>query len=194
MAKPKLDIIKNIARGVRETTVGIKKISIFGKIKKRFVAWRKGPENQMLINMELRNGDHVSFTAPTRNRGFEFLGGIYLYDDNLKYYHQSSKMYALDYHQDFNLPVQRRIYINEVKKTLEQSGVSEVELATNPSTLQSFIDSRIVSEILQSGVQIEEFFKSMKTLLMATLFIVIFHLVVFIAQSGVLDKLLKKGG
>lgn len=144
--------------------------------------------NKMLINMELRNGMHRQFFTFTQEPIFRFMKGCYVIDGDLKYYNVDAKCFALDYHQDFTLPIKRQLPASNIKKAIESSGTVEVENSTNPLTLENLIISKIAEGVMK-GRQIDEFFKQIKLMLIITMIAAVIHLLLFINASGVLKDM-----
>jgi hypothetical protein len=142
-------------------------------------------DERMLINMELRNGDHTSFIIRTKSSSFTFKSGEYVLDNELKYYHIDSSMYGLDYHQDFALPIKRIIPLNDIGKAVSLSGLSNIEYSTNPSVLSKFVTSKI-SEGIMKGQMIDEYLKQMKLILVITMVSSLLMLLLFVLKSGML--------
>ncbi len=114
------------------------------KFKDRFYS-----DKTLLINMELRNGHHTDMLVLATKQSFEYKKSVYIIDDELKYYNVSSKIYCLDYHQDCCLPIIRKIPVDTIKETIELSGISEVELALNPSVLGRFQKSEVIEGVMK---------------------------------------------
>jgi len=147
--------------------------------------WNNSQDKIMLVNMELRNGQHDTRIIKTVQQGFKYKGGYYIFDDELKYYNTGEQLWCLDYHQDCVLPIKRDIPVNQIKKALEASNLSEVEYSTNPSVLERFIISKI-SEGIMKGQQIDEFLKNMKTWVIIIALTGIIHLCLFVFKTGML--------
>jgi len=150
--------------------------------------WKNSQDKIMLINMELRNGQHDTFIIKAKQQGFKYKGGYYVFDDELKYYNVGEQMWVLDYHQDCTIPIRRDIPVNEIKKALEASNLSEVEYSTNPTVLERFIISKI-SEGIMKGQQIDEFLKNLKTWLILAVVTSIIHLLLFVLKTGMLKSI-----
>jgi len=137
--------------------------------------------------MELRNGDHSSFIIRTKAASFAYKGGEYVLDNELKYYHLDASMYALDYHQDFALPIKRIIPMNDINKAVSLSGLPKIEYSTNPSVLSKFVTSKI-SEGIMKGQMIDEYLKQQKLLIIITMVTVIIHFLLFVFKTGMLKS------
>lgn len=148
---------------------------------------RKHPATTSLINMELLNGFHKLFLVKEKDEGFKYRGKKYLFDNEAKYFIIDSKLWAYDYHETFSLPIKRVIPVTNIRKTIEQSGVSEVEYATNPATLERFAVSKIAEGIMR-GAELDAVFKFLKLMSVIILVVVVLHLVLFAQKSGVLSQ------
>lgn len=157
----------------------------------RYKNWIKEkffPAKSVLINMELLNGFHRFFLVKEKENGFKFSGKFYIFDNELKYYCFDSKLWCYDYHQNFCMPIKRKIPVTDVIKTIEESSITEVEYATNPSTLERFITSKIAEGIMK-GQQIDEFFKRISMLVIIILIISVIHLCLFLFKTGMLQSI-----
>jgi len=184
----------NECRTYGATKSSVKPIRKINIVKRKFLTnmyvkeWFKKkfyPNQVLLINMEMRNGKHDSFIIRANATSFKFMNGLYVIDNELKYDHLATGLYALDYHQDCALPIKRNIPINEIAKTLEASGISEVEYAVNPSTLERFLVAKIAEGIMK-GQQIDEYLKQMKLILIITMVSSVIMLALFVIKTGML--------
>lgn len=157
------------------------------KIKHRLMDKFKG-DRIIVINMELANGMHIHFPVSMSFEGFSYKGGDYLFDDEFKYYDLGFKSYCLDYHENFNLPIRRRIPLTSVQKVLEASGLSEVEYATNPATLKRFKIAKIGEGVMKAQQFVEEL-KAMRLAIYIGTGGVIIHLILFIFKTGMLNSI-----
>lgn len=147
------------------------------------------PEKTVLINMELVNGMHTQFLTTIKpDNTFKYKGKKYLVDTESKYFVTDCKLWCYDFHEEFSLPIRRNIPITKLKKTIEHSNITEVEYATNPSTLERFTVSKIAEGIMK-GQQIDEFFKRIQLLLIITMLASVIHLIIFAFKSGMLQAI-----
>lgn len=149
--------------------------------------------NQLLINMELRTGDHTYFFIdPTKADNFTFKTGTYVIDAQLKYYNIQSRCYTLDYHQDMSIPVIRRVDVNELKQAIKAyhtaKGEDHIINTTNPSLLKEFINSKVLEGVMR-GQQISEWIKKVMVLMIIAVIIGGLHLILFVVKSGMLNEL-----
>ncbi len=149
---------------------------------------RLHPETTALINMELMNGFHKLFIVKENDEGFKYRNRKYLFDNEAKYYVIDTKLWCYDFHENFVLPVKRKIPLTAIKKSLEHSNISEVEYATNPSTLERFTISKIAEGIMK-GQAIDEFMKQIRLLLIIAMVSSLIHLVLFMFKSGMLQQI-----
>jgi hypothetical protein len=155
---------------------------IWKRIKLRFF-----PHKSILVNMELINGFHNSFVVFEKDGGFTYKGRNYIFDDDLKYYHLGAQLWALDYHENFSIPLKRKIPLTKIQKTLESTDITEVEYMTNPATLERFTISKIAEGVMK-GQKIDEFFRQLRLLLIITMVASIIHLLLFAQKSGILSQ------
>ena len=146
------------------------------------------PDRAMLINMQMRNGMHRTFFIKPKKGHFTYMRGMYIIDTELRYYNIDAKMYSLDYHQEFPLPIKRNLDPNELKKAVKSSGIYEIENALNPSVLQGFLESKIAEGVMQAQ-QIDKFLKSMRFMGLITLVVVMAHMLLFMFKTGMLQSL-----
>jgi len=149
---------------------------------------RRKPGNEYLIHMEMRNGNYLDFIMLTALPAFKFRGGRYIIDDDLKYYNESSKMWALDYHQDISLPVRHKIDVNKIVKTIHETGITDVDTALNPFSLERFMVNEVIQKVMR-GEDMDKLFKFMKIMLILIFVTVVICLIILIQASGLLSGL-----
>ena len=165
-----------------------------GKSKLTIKYWRAHflerlhPETTALISMELLNGFHRLFIVKEKDEGFQYRGKKYLFDNEAKYYIIDTKLWCYDFHENFTLPIKRKIPLTHIKKSLEHSNISEVEYATNPSTLERFTISKIAEGIMK-GQAIDEFMKQIRLLLRIAMVTAVIHLALFMFKSEMLQSI-----
>ncbi len=142
----------------------------------------------ILINMELVNGFHRTFIVREKEGGFIFRGKKYIFDDDNKYYNIDTKLYAFDYHENIALPIKRKIPVSEIKKTIESSGVTDIEYAINPSTLQRFMTAKIAEGVMK-GTQLDEFLRKLNLFVIIIMVIALVHFALFLQASGLLKTI-----
>jgi len=138
-----------------------------------------------LINMELRNGFSIQFLTNTNTQSFKYKSAEYIIDDRLKYYNLSASLWSLDYHQDFSMPVGRKIDVIKLKKATQMKGVTDVDQAINPYNLREFVKSEVVQKILK-GADLDKFFTFMRNLIILTLIVSVLTLVLIIRTTGII--------
>lgn len=158
------------------------------KLKDKF--W---PDRSLLINMEMFTGNHTQFVIHTQDQEFNYAGGTYYIDTTLKYWVTNAKMYALDYHQGFSMPIQRIIRYDKVDQAIQASGLCEVEAATNPKNLEAFIKSKVIEQLMKAQ-EITEFFKSIKFMIIILLLLNAINFLLMLKNSGALQKIPGLGG
>lgn len=140
------------------------------------------------INMELRNGNWVTFMVLDKEGGFKYESGYYRFDDEMKYYNITAGMWMYDYHQNFSIPLKRKIPISDVQKTVESSGITEVEYATNPATLERFTVAKIAEGVMR-GQAIDDFLKQIRLILIIGAVASLIHLFLFMQKTGMLKSI-----
>lgn len=142
----------------------------------------------VLINMELTNGFHRTFTVIEKEEGFVFKGKKYLFDDENKYYNIDAKLYQFDYHEGITLPIKRKIPVTEIKKTMESTEGIDIEYAINPSTLQRFMTAKIAEGVMK-GTQLDEFLRKLQMYIIVIMVAVLVHFALFLYASGILRQI-----
>lgn len=104
------------------------------------------PDKNIIINMELDNGENISFLIDIYNTSFKFKERLYIVDLSMQYYSLSAKLYCLDYHQSFSLPIRRKIDVSKIKDAIDEKNL-ECRNATNPSNLRKWMESSSISKI-----------------------------------------------
>jgi hypothetical protein len=155
---------------------------IMNRIKSKMFAGRK-----YAINMELRNGKHRTFQITPKKDNFNFEGGTYIIDQSLAYDNLDCKTYMLDYHQDFSLPIRRTIPVSDVKRAIEETGMVEVESATNPIALKRILEADVGGGIARSTA-IPEFIKQFKLMIGIAMVASVLMLLLFVIKSGMLSS------
>lgn len=143
----------------------------------------------VLINMELINGMHRQFLVMLKpDNSFKYRGRMYVVDDDCKYFVIDSKLWCYDFHENFTLPIKRKLPMTTVRKSIEASGVTEIEYMTNPATLERFSISKIAEGIMK-GQQIDEFFKKIQMFMIITMVACLIHLILFMFKTGMLQSI-----
>jgi hypothetical protein len=142
----------------------------------------------LLINMELKNGFHTSFVVAEKEDGFKYRGNKYIFDEENKYYSLSSNLNCYDYHEGFALPIKRKMPVQEIKKALEISDITDIQYMANPQVLERFTVSKIAEGLLK-GQQIDEFFKQIRMFMIVTMISSLATLILFIWSSGMLKEI-----
>ena len=151
--------------------------------------FRKREKSRLvIINMELNNGHHNTFYVTEEGESFKHKGSRYIFDIKLKYYNVGFNEYCYDYHESFNLPIKREFPINDTKTAIESSGMIDSQYATNPSTLERFMNSSIIEMMLRGGA-IDKLIKILLIIGAFGLIISVSHLILYMYQSGIFDNL-----
>lgn len=146
------------------------------------------PAKCVLINFETLAGFHTHFLVTEKDGGFKYGVNQYVFDEELKYYVISAKLWAYDFHEGFTLPIKRRIPINEIRKSIVSSKITDVEYATNPRLIKEFMTSKIAEGIMK-GSALDSWMRQMKLFLIIVMVATIIHLILFVNASGMLANL-----
>lgn len=152
---------------------------------------RVKPERTYLINMELRNGMHTTLSINTSKNHFKYAGGVYVIDPQMQYFHVASRTYALDYHQDFTLPIKREFDVKGIQATIKQLGridPEQITTATNPSALESFMEGKVIEQLMKAQ-DIDAFFKQMRLIFIIGLVLNALTFIILVKSTGMLDNL-----
>jgi hypothetical protein len=149
-----------------------------------------GKTRQILINMELQNGDFTSFIIFMSENidCFKWGNKTFVIDESAKYYNIKFKTWCLDYHESLCLPVKRKVDVNGFIEELHKDGVTDVEMSINPLTLEYFITSSVIQKIIK-GAEMEKVFDFIKLLLIIIGIICLAHFLLFIKASGILNNI-----
>jgi len=137
--------------------------------------------------MLLRNKDRIDLIIYTKDGTFKYGNGMYLIDETLAHFNMSARVWELEYHQDFVLPIDRTINLSDVHKMASDLSVSDLDCAFNPANLEKFTESKVV-EGMMSGAGLQEWLKQMKLWLMAGVIVAGAHFVVFLIKAGVFQS------
>ena len=160
-----------------------KKLSIPEKIKRFFNLKRA-----IIINMETTPGDYDTFYAYPEDNSFIWRNRSYIIDNTCKYYNRRFKSWCLDYHEEFTLPIQRKIDIEKIKKSMLTSGVTDVDHAFNPTSLRLFMTSDVIQKVIK-GADIDKVMNFIKMLLIIILIIAAVNCLITIQASGILSNM-----
>lgn len=119
--------------------------------------------NVLICNFELNNSNHSTIVLPIIHGRVWFRGGSYVINPAFHYYNINYKEYCGDFHQGYNMQIERRIPVNEMIKTLQTLNPHGIGYASDPITLKTFQ----VNEIAKTGIQaagISDFFKQVRLL------------------------------
>jgi len=141
----------------------------------------------IVINLEFLNGDFGTIFVPATHEGFTYNHGLYLFDDDLKYYNFSLKCYCYDFHEGFCLPIKRRFDITSLNRAIRNSDF-EIELSTNPSVLQTFEESKMAKWVMKAQELFEEM-RKWKTWIVICTIICITHFILFCFKSGIFKEI-----
>jgi len=146
------------------------------------------PSLCFLVNMRLQNGFCRTYLIKTSKNSFKINNKEFVIDEELKYYDSSLGYYCYDYHENFSLPFKNTVEINDIKEGVENSGITDVETAINPSTLRRFITSEVIEKVLK-GTELDDVFKFIKLFLILIFIGVAICVVILLQTSGILSAI-----
>jgi len=141
-----------------------------------------------LIDMELRNGMHDIFVTFSKKDSFKYKNGLYVIDNDLKYYVDSAKLWCLSYHQNCTLPIKRKIPFNDISKVVENLNGLEIESAINPYTLEKFVESQVIEKVMQ-GHEMSEWMKKLMYVSVIGALASVIMLVTYMIKTGMFSQL-----
>lgn len=181
-----------------EENTGYRKLKDFNILKdkrkknlKYFKDWynnKYNPSRIILINMELNNGFHKTFLVKEKENGFIFNKKQFVLDSDQKYYNIDARMWGYDFHENYVLPVKRKIPVKDIRDTMKSVDMAEIEYSTNPSTLEKFISSEIAKQVLKSA-QLDEWLRKMFTMILFTLISAVGTLIYLLYSTGAFENL-----
>lgn len=142
----------------------------------------------LLIHMEMRNGYHNIFYVYPKGETFKYKGGVYKIEDEFKYFNAELNVYCLDYHQDIDIPIQNRINSSAIKRNLLGKGITDIDQAINPKSLEQFIKSEVIQKVMK-GQELDAFFRFMKIMIIINVLVAVIHFIVFLQASGILANM-----
>ena len=174
-----------------------KKKAIFSSFKRSWLDFRywkskwtkfNSPSSQIFIMMEQRSGKWDMFFEKDTSESFTYKGGEYVIDNDSMFYVAPLGMFALKYHQDLSIPVSQKIPVKTIEKAINASGTLDIENATNPSVVKTFIISDVIKDVIQSS-GIHTYLKAMKLLVIITVIITTLHFLTYLMKSGIMKEL-----
>ena len=158
------------------------------KFWKNYAKDRFFSDRTILINLELLNGFHKLFLVIESEGGFLYRKKRYIFDDSSKYYIIDAKLWCYDFHEGLTIPIKRKIPIADIKKAIEESGISEVENAINPATIGRFLKAKIAEGIMK-GQQLDIIFKKLMLIGVVTMVSSVLLLILFLFKTGMLQQI-----
>ena len=156
---------------------------------KQWYVKKNTPSTQLFIQMELRTGKWDFFFIDIgKGSSFNYLGGEYIIDSDLKSYVTSLNLFSLRYHQDLCTPIKQIIPVKEINEAITSSGTLDIENATNPITLRNFVVSDVIKDVIQSG-GIHTCLKTMQLLMIIAVIVGVLHFFVYVMKSGILKEI-----
>ena len=145
-------------------------------------------QEAVLINLEFLNGDHGSRFVSASLEGFKIgKDNLYLFDESMKYYNFTLKIFCYDFHEGFCLPIKRKFDVKALNDAIKTQDY-EVELSTNPSVLATFEETKMAKWMMKAQEVMEELAK-FKIWMIITMIICILTFVIVLKGSGMLSNI-----
>lgn len=174
------------------------------------------------VTMYLNNGMVRFFVIAEEDDGFMFKGGKYVLDSESKRFSPDLQMWCYEFQEKFALPITQRTNIQEdvaqfiddvdkglkkhnkfpidktfklqeLKDSVEESGLTEIETAVNPVALKRFIDTNVILQVL-GGAWFTKVIRILLIVLVIVLVLVIITMMASVYNTGVLDNINLGGG
>jgi len=157
----------------------IPKEGFFKKLFKKKIKEKKA----LLINMELVSGFVEHFLIEIKDESFTFNKGTYIVDLSQSAWDLTAKVYALDYHEGFCLPIKRHVDIGKLNTAIINSKEYDCETATNPSNIRQFMLSNIIEQVI-AGARLSKWLQAMRLMVIVILIIVSVSLLILFFKMG----------
>jgi len=152
---------------------------------------RRSPEDTMLIHMQLKTGFHTQFIAIVNNQSFLYKKKVYIVDDQFRYYDMSQGLYALDYHEDIAIPIERNIDANKIKRVVKKfgddTGQKNIENRLDPKSISNFITGEVIQRVMQ-GLDAIKRLNFMLIVMILNFLFTFFMFLIILQQSGILKN------
>lgn len=170
---------------------------------------KKFPHKVVLVRMEMNNGTHRELLVKEDASGVTLNGARYVFDLENRYWVVDSMIWAYDFHESLSISIKttlkpndkliefvallekesragikKNIPINDLKETIEQSGITQVENSINPIVLERVIKSEIIQAILQ-GSAIGRLFRVVLIIIIIILLVVVVDVVIDFFSSDI---------
>lgn len=139
------------------------------------------------VNMELNNGDFKTMIVCDNHGTFKYNGGLYVFDDSLKYYNMSMKLYCYDFHEGFTLPLKRKIPLNDLRESCESIPEIEIEYVLNPKVAHRFAQTKVIEGVM-AGSQLPEMLKKIFMVGIIGMLFSVGMVVLFVFKTGMLES------
>jgi hypothetical protein len=116
----------------------------------------------------LNNGKYDMVTVVDESGYFRYKGKTYVIDLGFMREDVNTSLNMLFYYEGMSLPLKLDVDVDELTQELEKVGQDDIITAINPSTLQAFIKSEVIKQLISSGDLTSEM-KSVKTLILVSL-------------------------
>jgi len=148
----------------------------------------------LIANIERLNGETITIYVKAEYNGFVFNKKRYIIDTTYKYYNQTFKNYCLDYHEEFTLPINKKVEVDKIREQInavDKDGVKLIQVSNmvNPYILEQFVNSNLAEGILK-GNKINEVLKFLKLWVLVGTIVSCIMLLLFMYDSGMFSGII----
>ena len=169
---------------------------------------KKFQESAVYIVFQTSNNKFKTWVQEEENGGFTYKKKMYLFDKDNQIHFIDMQMYGYFFQEqinipvnkhlklsepvqklinavnsqiqnEFSLPIEKLVNINEVKQSIEAYGLAEVESAFEPESLKRFIDTQVILQVMGGAW----FTKIMKIVLILNI-VMIFFIFIDVVTGG----------
>lgn len=130
----------------------------------------------IMVEMKHHNGSVRHFLVKPKGNQFQYLGNLYVIDEDAREYDISSGCFMLRYHEGCALP-----YRLDIKKT--DLGTAEAEVSIDPSLLADVVKGKYLQVLLRSA-ELDAYFRKAFILIIICLAVSLAHFVAVAYKGG----------
>ena len=174
---------------------------------------RSMPERFVMARVFTINRAVMEFYVPANIEGFKLNKGRYIFDDTLKYWNATAKMWCYDYQEPLCIPVHIQkslpkeildvveeynesvqkgipveVDVESIKEVIQEAGGVDVENAVNPKVLETYLKSNFVQSLVE-GASLGKIFKILIILSIIILVCVVLVMIFTGYSSGIFNEL-----
>ena len=146
------------------------------------------PHRTVLVEMNFSNGTVSHYTTKTIRGYIKVKGGVYVVDESVMKYNNTSKLYMLRYHEGFAMPLSWELDAHDLKTRIpdemfESAGQYHVITSFNPYVLIDVIKGEYTKGVL-AGAEVSVILKRSFFLIIIVGAISMIHFIVHIYKAG----------